>query len=467
MAYRNSVKAVETQISEASEKGYSEYSDFLGDIHARLLSGDTLTENENQGLDIYRGLHKVATEIKEWSGLVERTKGSSFFSKLGTKAMADGLGERLPEISPEVSDLADLERAKALLEDQLESNPENEDLINTIQEITDQIDASKTALDEGVEALQGASSSLRSGLKKSCQAAMEEISNIEKAGRGCGLESGQTIDQREAGLQSISEALKKTPDLQKILELAGRFDSLRRATQNAQTQYARSEVVGIEQGSDISRLLIPELIKMDISPELFAADFYEGRCLQYRLEGKEKKGAGPIIVLVDNSGSMTGDRTTWAKAIALALMQQAQAERRPFCLALYETQIVKSVSFEKGENMDLGKLLNILAYAPDGGTNIAPAIDWAFSCISEQKDADVIIISDGDDSSIRNTDWTKKVQSQATELKTRIFGILIEENNSKIVAQFKAFTSECILINDLRKQAQQAAVDIFTKTIKK
>jgi uncharacterized protein with von Willebrand factor type A (vWA) domain len=253
----------------------------------------------------------------------------------------------------------------------------------------------------------------------------------------------------------------------KILELAGRFDALRRSTQNAQTQYARSEVVGIEQGSDISRLLIPEFLKMELSPELFATDFYEKRLLQYRLEGKEKKGAGPIVVLVDNSGSMSGDKTTWAKAIALSLMQQAQSEKRPFASALYERGITTSFSFSSGETMNLSDLLKALSYQPNGGTDISKAISWSFSQIAEQKDADVIVISDGDDSSIRSASWRLDVKGRAANLKTRIFGVLLEEHDSSVISDFKAFCSEFISVTNLRKQGQEMAIDLYNKTVKK
>jgi Mg-chelatase subunit ChlD len=54
--------------------------------------------------------------------------------------------------------------------------------------------------------------------------------------------------------------------------------------------------------------------------------------MQFKLEGKEKEGKGPLIVCIDNSGSMAGEREEWAKGFALGLLTIAKKQKREFCI---------------------------------------------------------------------------------------------------------------------------------------
>ena len=58
----------------------------------------------------------------------------------------------------------------------------------------------------------------------------------------------------------------------------------------------------------------------------------ERQILQYQLSGAETLGRGPLVLLLDKSGSMDGTKDLWATALSLALLEHAQAERRPFAI---------------------------------------------------------------------------------------------------------------------------------------
>ena len=60
--------------------------------------------------------------------------------------------------------------------------------------------------------------------------------------------------------------------------------------------------------------------------------------MQYLLSGNEPLGKGPLVVLLDKSGSMDGPRDIWATALSLALLDQAHRERRPFALVCVRLQ---------------------------------------------------------------------------------------------------------------------------------
>src|SRR5439155_502145 len=56
----------------------------------------------------------------------------------------------------------------------------------------------------------------------------------------------------------------------------------------------------------------------------------EGRLLSYSLRGVDERGRGPMIVCLDGSGSMAGDKVIWSKAVALTLLEIARRQRRLF-----------------------------------------------------------------------------------------------------------------------------------------
>jgi len=68
--------------------------------------------------------------------------------------------------------------------------------------------------------------------------------------------------------------------------------------------------------------------------------------LQYQLSGNEVLGRGPLVLLLDKSGSMEGPKDTWATALALALLEHAHAERRPFALIDFNGSVTYETTVE-------------------------------------------------------------------------------------------------------------------------
>lgn len=95
---------------------------------------------------------------------------------------------------------------------------------------------------------------------------------------------------------------------------------------------SRDEIHTVGIGNDLSRVLPAELVQLrhPLMKGEFKPRFIEGKLMQYELKGTEKQGKGPIIVCCDNSGSMSGDREVWSKAVALALLEVATMQKRAF-----------------------------------------------------------------------------------------------------------------------------------------
>lgn len=106
------------------------------------------------------------------------------------------------------------------------------------------------------------------------------------------------------------------------------------------------------------------------------------------------KNEGAMIICVDTSSSMSGNREYLAKAITLFLATKASMQNRACYLINFSTDI---------ETMELsGKdnainLINFLAMSFNGGTDVAPALKEGLKKMQEDsfKQSDLIVISDG------------------------------------------------------------------------
>ena len=117
--------------------------------------------------------------------------------------------------------------------------------------------------------------------------------------------------------------------------------------------------------------------------------------MQYQLIGNEPLGKGPLVVLLDKSGSMDGPRDIWATALALALLDQAQRERRVFALLGFDYRVKHEAVVKPDEPLPEAALFTACA----GGTEIGVALDRGLELIRGNtgplKKADIVLVTDG------------------------------------------------------------------------
>jgi hypothetical protein len=110
--------------------------------------------------------------------------------------------------------------------------------------------------------------------------------------------------------RSLAARLRDDARLRRIALLAGRFRRIAGGKRRSRVRHGADEIVDIEQGADLGRLLPLELAQF-VHPRtrlLTLRSLAESACLQYRLEGKETLGKGPLVVAIDKSGSMEGEK---------------------------------------------------------------------------------------------------------------------------------------------------------------
>jgi uncharacterized protein with von Willebrand factor type A (vWA) domain len=148
---------------------------------------------------------------------------------------------------------------------------------------------------------------------------------------GLGDGSGAAVG---TGVLKAFQAIKDNPVLRSISENAGRFRRLAKSLQRQKPVHGMDDVVGICMSDEIAKLVPYELMMMvdeDLEIDLLRRlSERQATCRSY--EGKESAKRGPIMVLVDESGSMSGGRIEAAKGLALSLAWLARSQNRWCCL---------------------------------------------------------------------------------------------------------------------------------------
>jgi uncharacterized protein with von Willebrand factor type A (vWA) domain len=272
---------------------------------------------------------------------------------------------------------------------------------------TDQEAADQRAAERGLPTSEDrARAALRRAAAEAATEAREGRAAL--AGLAPGLGSvPRDADAADPVRMQLAEKLLKSKDLRAIMARVGRLVALASARNSAKAS-APQEVVDVERGGDVARLL-PSVLGLlgDSDLELLALkDIVERGALQYRMAGKEPQGRGPIVVLTDASGSMEGHGMQVAVALCLAAIQIARKDRRPIALASFDTRILDVVKVDaKGDATDrngapIGSVANaamrIAGWQAEGGTDFDVPLTYALGSLGLADDrADLVFVTDG------------------------------------------------------------------------
>lgn len=149
-------------------------------------------------------------------------------------------------------------------------------------------------------------------------------------------------DPGKRGPKLLSLALSDNEALRRILEAAGKI-SAASAAELRKSDTSKARVIGVQRGGDVARTLAPELAGLR-HPALRAvtlARIAQREALEYRLGGEEKVERGPMVLMLDESGSMEYDlgsatRFEWAKAVVIAALDLCAKQRRELYYACFD-----------------------------------------------------------------------------------------------------------------------------------
>lgn len=363
--------------------------------------------------------HAIADDLPEYQGLREAVKGDPDFSALAASEVLAAIAGKLPAILKAVEDEGE----------------------NQAGEGGGDADGQTRS-----EELGKAGQALRAALRSACDQASQHVAEAREAMEGIAPGTGYappTHEQKDPRRLELAEQLLRQPRLREVLRKAGKLVRMAERVEATRDPHARSVVVGVEQGADLPRVL-PSAMALLGHPVLRVLAYkgiVERTLPQYRLEGKTPQSKGPIVVLVDESSSMTGNGEQWAHAAVLACVQLGAKESREVAVVMFNHGVstawvaqqdgavvtLPTSSPKDGARKPWGKrvdlALELCTRRSRGGTDFGAPLNWGMDYLeSGHPRADLVFITDGLASAPEAT-MERLVKARKAGL--RIFGLTV------------------------------------------
>lgn len=393
----------------------------------------------------------------EFADLRRETAADAYASAMAVIAMAETVRRAL-EQAEDAQQAAD-EAARARHEEQNAAAPvqqaleaagqaANEDG-NVPDEVADAMQAAVGQAEQASEqaavaaqaagqALAGAAPglhwALRSGASHAAEKAREEAALIAAWGVGPG--ELQRMDFE--GRRRLAERLR-SGRMARFIDLMGRFRQMAAGQRARRMERVPGELVGIETGDDLGRLIPSELASLGVPAmrAVFAARYAERRLFVYEQRAETEAGQGAIICCVGCSGSMgtvlrgTGiSGEAWAKGCALAMLDQARAVRRDFAGILFSSAgEIKVFRFPASQPGQISEVLDFAEFFWGGGTNFGEPLGTAAELLEAEFDddgrmrGDIALITDGICGV--SEEWQRAWNEAKARLGFRVFGVQI------------------------------------------
>ncbi len=348
----------------------------------------------------------------------------------------------MEETERKLEDLEDqLEVVKELQEQSGEENPSLEKAKAALTQEADQAaQQAQDAKEAAQQALDALPAEVQSKLRDLTNALPQRMEQSEQAlddfHSQMGTGSGQTGDA--ASRLALGERLLRLDKLQRLAKLVGALRHFARSQRNAVMERTGTEVHAIDRGQDLARLLPSEVVALrhPARRKLFLRRYLEGDLLQYAIQGKNKGAKGPMVVCVDGSGSMQGDKELWAKGVCLTLMEIARKQRRHFRAVVFSGRHRDLRVFDllqapdtgqlQGAPVEMDDLIDFAEYFPAGGTDFEGPLNRALELLEEKnlRRGDIILITDGE--AHLSPAWKQSFLETKEELGFKLYGILVD-----------------------------------------
>jgi uncharacterized protein with von Willebrand factor type A (vWA) domain len=423
---RDTVPAIQQEVNELAQT-VDHVEDFMGDLHATFFKIDPQLHHAEEMLPTYvanREVIEQMLEMPEVQALRQHSAGDMYGSALAMVAMKEVVGKTLRQAQQAAAERAEQQQSAQEQADQLgqamldwtqrlaeEGDDENGTGAGKLEALIDQFADNQTAQQQAAEqvrqAAENACNGMSNAMRWAAKKATEDLDGEQELASAFGMDPG--VMQRIPVRERLALAAKlRGSRLAEFAKLLGQFKMVQQAESRKRVTNASSEVHGITVGDELTRMVAGEYLNYadESLQTLMLARWAEDQLNIYDVRGKENLGQGPIIVVCDESGSMSardvagGTREAWSKALSLALCDQARRRKRDFTyigFASYGQQRV--VEFPAGE----ARLENVIEMTEgflNGGTSYEKPLTLALQMIEEKFDnlgkarPDVVFITD-------------------------------------------------------------------------
>lgn len=408
------------QLSDPSTPPLPTWPDLLADVFSSLYKSEPVFPDPGSVSPSHRLHAETLNQTKaltEWTHLRSSTVFDALLSAMGTAALGEHLARTL-DTQPEFQQAATQAHEAAQLEQllaALEAAPADAPLpphlslppsVSLPPSLPNQ---PSPTIGDAVQAIHAqltrqegkpvATDTLRQAVRRALHHAAQEVEQFQSACATFGTAPGQTLQLSPADRLQLAQALKSQTKLQDLVRLLGRMTPLVRQAWMTRSTHGQDEVVNIELGQDLTRLVPTELIALQ-HPLLrrdFRRRFTEHALLQFQLQGMTPAGRGPLIILIDESESMKGPKELWSKAFALALIGLVRHDQRDAAVILFSSEQEQLLlRFTPGQD-SAETFITLASHFFNGGTHFERPLTQAVELMSEQAlcQADVVLLSDG------------------------------------------------------------------------
>lgn len=319
----------------------------------------------------------------------------------------------------------------------------------------------KTALVE--ERLREMPARARGALGTAAGGMRREIAEAGQEAHGWGTGLGAGGRSSPGRTLELGRRLARNPKLRKLAALVGRMRAQAMALRRRSLERPSDEVHAITLAGDLDRLLPPELLALrhPVLRRDFARRLVEGRLQAYQLRGVDERGRGPMIVCLDGSASMAGEKELWAKAVALTLLEIARRQRRLFRFICFSSKDVPLWTLDLNPRdhhaVRADRALDVAEYFPGGGTDFEAPLDAALGTLSQARyrRGDVVLITDGE--CRVSPAWLERFQKAKQRLDFSLYAVLIDVGSNSLDA-LEALADRVTRVSQL---SEGAARDLF------
>ncbi|MGW2051861.1 VWA domain-containing protein [Streptomyces sp. NPDC001858] len=368
------------------------------------------------------------TESPEFAELHRETAGDPYAAAMAVLAQAAAL-RRMLERTQEARQRAE------------QANKAQQDA-DAVQQPIDAAEAAprqaaQDAVQDAAQALAAAAPGVRAAARNAAAKAAEAVRQEAALMRAWGVAPGELERMPFARRAQLAERLR-AGRLAQWAELIGRFRQMAGGERARKVENATGELVGVTLGNDLSRVIPSELVGLGLSElrAVFAVRYAAGELMLYDSQGEQATGQGAVIACVDTSHSMyeTGPggvtREAWAKACALALLDQARHAGRDFVGILFSAaDKIQVFRFPAEQPAQIAQVLDFAESFLGGGTSYQTPLSAAAELLEEEFNdtararGDIVMITD-DDCGV-SEEWMRGWNDAKHRLDFRVFGVAV------------------------------------------
>jgi uncharacterized protein with von Willebrand factor type A (vWA) domain len=376
-------------------------------------------------------LHQHFQDQPDFTILTQKCLNDIAASGVATMTIANHLKHHIPKPESPLKDVESLRNQARQKQTQLQETADPGEKNQLAEELEQLKQFGVLAIAQATAYAEQLGSQVYLMMGRGVEEAIATVEQLQRAmtalGYGTGVSQPQFIPIEEK--IKLAQLLTQNPLLKEIANLAGRWLEFARKSRRSSDQQPYGNIKGLELGDDLTRVTPYELTQLAV-PELrglFYHNYLQRSLLQYRCEYETNKSKGAMVLCVDNSGSMSGQREKLAKALSAALYQFCREDNRHFQVIHFSHAVTRVYDFPPDCPHPQKLLENLLSRFDGGGTNFVAPIEKAVSTIEthpgDLKQADIIFISDGD--CYVSADFVEWFGKKRDELGIDCYGLLV------------------------------------------